>query len=219
MRDKHVLEADSISKIFNGKTILSDVWLQCNTGDVIGLLGRNGSGKSTLLKILFGTLAADFCFLKIDGKKLDGVGDRLKYISYLPQDNFIPKHFSVETAIRLTQTKDYFNDDEFIKQCFGKKIRELSAGELRYLEITLLLSNESKFVLLDEPFSGLSPILAERISRNIKNCTHKGIIVTDHQYENIIAVSNKLILMRDGKANHIKSSRELLDYGYLPKID
>ena len=64
---KHLLEVDSVQKSFDTKSILSDVYLKCETTDIIGLLGRNGSGKSTLLKIIFGIEKADFKFVRIDG--------------------------------------------------------------------------------------------------------------------------------------------------------
>jgi ABC-type multidrug transport system ATPase subunit len=220
MPNKHILEVDSVRKVYDTKLILSDFWLRCETGDVIGLLGRNGSGKSTLLKIIFGILPADFCFLRVDGKKQSGISQRIGWIGYLPQENFIPKHLRVAKAIRLSVDKakqaEIFNDI-LIAALLDKKDAAMSGGELRYLEILLILYNESKFALLDEPFNGLSPIVAVRVSQAIQNCTHKGIIVTDHQYENIIAISNKLILMRDGNAHHLKSSPELADYDYLPK--
>ena len=63
--NKHVLEIDSVQKKFDYKSILSDVYLKCETGEIIGLLGRNGSGKSTLLKIISGILDADFKFVRI----------------------------------------------------------------------------------------------------------------------------------------------------------
>lgn len=213
-----MLEADSVRKFYAGKLVLSDVWLRCETGDVIALLGRNGSGKSTLLKILFGIECADFCFLKIDGLKTDSPNGRIKWISYLPQASFVPKNFSVRKAIRLSIEPDKvaaFLNDAMIADCLDKKVRELSAGELRYLDIKLVLSNTSKFVLLDEPFNGLSPILVEAATKLIGETTHKGIIITDHRYRGVLAVSNKLILMRDGKAFHLESEAELIEKGYL----
>ena len=63
----HLLEIDSVQKSFDNKNILSDVYLKCETKDIIGLLGRNGSGKSTFLKIVFGIESADFKFVRIDG--------------------------------------------------------------------------------------------------------------------------------------------------------
>lgn len=92
---KHILEVDSVQKSYNGNIILSDVYLKCETGDVIGILGRNGTGKSTLLKIIFGTLNAENKFIRIDGKVRKRAYNHPNEIVYLPQANFIPKNFSV----------------------------------------------------------------------------------------------------------------------------
>lgn len=75
---KHVLEVDSVQKYFEHKLVVSDVYLKCETGDIIGLLGRNGSGKSTLLKILFGIVPADYKFVRIDGKLKRKTSELLK---------------------------------------------------------------------------------------------------------------------------------------------
>lgn len=217
--NKHVLEIDSVQKKFDYKSILSDVYLKCETGEIIGLLGRNGSGKSTLLKIIFGILDADFKFVRIDGVIKNRTSDLFKDISYLSQDNFIPNSFSVKKAIELSidsQKIKSFYDDEMIKSITDKKINHLSGGELRYLEIKLILLNPSKFVLLDEPYNGLSPIMIEKINQLIiANSLKKGIIITDHNYENVIKISNKLVLMKGGKTFIIKDKNELIYKGYL----
>lgn len=216
---KHLLEIDSVQKSFDNKNILSDVYLKCETNDVIGLLGRNGSGKSTLLKIIFGIESANFKFVRIDGC----VKTKTKYlfaeISYLPQDNFIPNAFSVKKAIQLSVYKEKFlefNADEIIDTMLDKKVAHLSGGELRYLEIKIILYNSSKFVLLDEPYNGLSPLMVEKVNELIaENSKTKGIIISDHNYENVIKVSNKLILIKEGKAHHLLSKQELIEKGYL----
>ena len=217
----HILEIDSVQKYFNQKIVLSDVYLKCKTGEIIGLLGRNGSGKSTLLKIVFGILSADNKFIRVDGKVLFKNSDLLNEISYLPQENFIPSSFSVKKAIKLSidksETADLYKD-EFLNSLKNKKIHQLSGGELRYLEIKLILSNPSKFVLLDEPYNGLSPIMIDKINQLIiENSSKKGIIITDHNYENIIKISSRLILMKDGKTIQIKDKMELVEKGYLNK--
>jgi ABC-type multidrug transport system ATPase subunit len=217
--NKHVLEIDSVQKKFDYKSILSDVYLKCKTGEIIGLLGRNGSGKSTLLKIIFGILDADFKFVRIDEVIKNRTSDLFKDISYLSQDNFIPNSFSVKKAIELSiesQKIKSFYDDEMIRSITDKKINHLSGGELRYLEIKLILLNPSKFVLLDEPYNGLSPIMIDKINQLIiENSNKKGIIITDHNYENVIKISSKLILMKEGKAFHLKDKNELINRGYL----
>lgn len=216
---KHILEVDSVQKSFGNKFILSDVYLKCETGDVIGLLGRNGSGKSTLLKIIFGTENADFKFVQIDGVVKIKTSDLFKEITYLSQDNFIPYHFTVKKAILLTLEKDKivaFYEDEIIEGFLDKKISHLSGGELRYLEIKLVLFNSSKFVLLDEPYNGLSPLMIEVVNKLIQeNSRQKGIIITDHNYENVMAISTKLILIKEGKTHHLTKKSELIEKGYL----
>lgn len=215
----HLLEIDSIQKYFDQKVVLSDVYLKCKTGEIIGLLGRNGSGKSTLLKIIFGILPADNKFVRINGKVLFKTNDLLNEISYLPQEDFIPSSFSVKKTIQLSIDKDKIADfyqDDFINSLKDKKINHLSGGELRYLEIKLILSNSSKFVLLDEPYNGLSPIMIDKINQLIvENSNKKGIIITDHNYENVIKISSKLILMKEGKAFRLKDKNELIEKGYL----
>ena len=216
---KHVLEIDSIQKKFDLKSILSDVYLKCETGDILGLLGRNGSGKSTLMQIIFGVLKADFKFIRVDGVVNSKTSELFNEISYLSQDNFLPRNFRVAKVIALSIKKDKINDfysDETITTLKNKSIGELSSGELRYLEIKLVLSNPSKFVLLDEPYNGLSPLLIEKINDLIlKNAAQKGIIITDHNYESIIGISTRLTLLKEGKLHHIKNKEELVEKGYL----
>jgi ABC-type multidrug transport system ATPase subunit len=216
---KSVLEVDSVQKQYNGKSIISDAYLKCETADVIGILGRNGSGKSTLLKIIFGIVTADFKFVRVDGAVKSKTSDLLNEISYLPQENFIPNLFSVKKTILLSIAKDQlqkFCADEMIQTVLNKKIKHLSSGELRYLEIKLILNKSSNFVLLDEPYNGLSPIMIERINELITEMSSaKGIIITDHNYENVIKVSTKLALMKEGKMYHLKNKNELIEKGYL----
>lgn len=216
---KHLLEVDSIIKRYNNELVVSDVYVKCETGNIIGLLGRNGSGKSTLLQIIFGIVDAETKFIRIDGIVKQHVNQLMKDISYLPQHNFIPENFSVRKAINLSIEKlkrNVFYEDNLIETVLDNKIGQLSGGELRYLEIKLILSNPSKFVLLDEPYNGLSPIMIEKVNDLIvENSKSKGIIITDHNYENVIHVSNQLILMKSGKTHHLKDKNELIEKGYL----
>lgn len=164
---KHLLEIDSVQKSFDNKNILSDVCLKCETKDIIGLLGRNGSGKSTLLKIIFGIISADFKFVRIDGSVKTKTKDLFNEISYLPQENCIPNGFTVKKTIELSVSKDRISEfyaDEMIGRMLDKKVSHLSGGELRYLEIKIILDNSSKFVLLDEPYNGLSPLMVEKVN-------------------------------------------------------
>jgi ABC-type multidrug transport system ATPase subunit len=215
----NTLEVDTVQKRFDEKSLLTDVYLKCETGDIIGLLGRNGTGKSTLLKIIFGIENADNKFIRVNGVLKNKTTELLRDISYLHQDNFIPNNFLVKKAISLSIEKENaaaFYRDETIASLKGKYVKDLSGGELRYLEIKLILSNSSKFVLLDEPYNRLSPVMAEKTNELIvENSKRKGIIITDHNYAKVIKVATKLILMKEGKIHHLKDKMELIEKGYL----
>ena len=140
-------------------------------------------------------------------------------ISYLPQDNFIPKHFTVKKVIALSISKSNvaeFFDDETIDLISQKKVASLSGGELKYLQVKIILYKDSKFCLLDEPYNGISPIQAVRINALIlKQSTHKGIIITDHSYQNLLQVANKIYLIKDRSGRFLNSKEELVKFGYL----
>jgi ABC-type multidrug transport system ATPase subunit len=219
---EHILEVDGIQKKFDERVILSDIYLKCETSEIIGLLGRNGSGKSTLLKIIVGLVNAPNKCIRIDRVSKNKATDLFNEISYLHQNQFIPNHLSVKKAISLsidTNKIESFCNDGFIKSIVGKKINHLSSGELRYLEIKIVLYNSSKFVLLDEPYNGLSPIMVDVVNELIKaNSEKKGIIITDHNYQNVIKISTRLVLIKDGKVHTINAKEDLIEKGYLSKL-
>ena len=213
---------ESINKSYKTKKVLHDIYLRVKTGDIVGLLGRNGCGKSTLLNIIFGTLEAESKFIKIND---DVLSESYKSgrIKLLPQNDFLPKYLNVSNVI-----KAYFNNsiieitrsDKIINKILKTKIKNISGGELRYLETFLLMNLESDFLLLDEPFNGVSPIIVEEIKSLIfKYSKIKGFIITDHDYRNVLAVSNRIYLMINGFIKEIKNKDELRKYGYIPNIE
>ena len=216
-----LLEVDSIRKEFGTNQVLTDISLICEPGNIIGLLGRNGSGKSTLLKIIFGTLFTNYKFIRINSEILDRPFKTKGIIAFLNQDNFLPKNATVKQVVKIYSgdhdQKD-FNDDEVLSKVQKTKIRDLSGGESRYLEVKLVLNLDSHFVLLDEPFNGISPVHIDLIKRMIiDNSTRKGIILTDHDYRNVLDVANKYYLLFDGGLKKVKTKQDLIDWGYVPE--
>ncbi|WP_284705087.1 ATP-binding cassette domain-containing protein [Flavobacterium tyrosinilyticum] len=199
--------------------MLSDIYLKLETGQIMGLFGRNGSGKSTLLKIIFGIVSALNKSIFVNGISKNNTSTLLNEIGYLHQNQFIPNHFSVLQTILLSVDKQkarFVCEDDFLKSLLNQKIRDLSFGELRYLQVKLILSNQSKFTLLDEPFSGLSPKMADIVALLIKeNSQEKGIIVTDHNYRNVVEIATDLRILSDGKLHIINEKAELIQKGYL----
>jgi len=214
------LNADSIRKQIDGRQILNDVFISCRQGEIVGLLGRNGSGKSTLLKIIFGSLSADNKYLSIDNQKINTIYQSRKLLRYLPQDGYLPNHMSIAAIISCfcnKQNAARVMESELVEPFMHSKIKHLSGGEKRILEILLMLHSEAKYILLDEPFNGVSPLYVERIKELIKKHSNdKGFIITDHDYRNLLDISSTVILMVDGNTKVIKEFNDLIDYGYLP---
>jgi ABC-type multidrug transport system ATPase subunit len=217
----HVLEADSIIATIEGRKILSDVYLRCQSGEVVGVLGRNGAGKSTLLKLIFGTLPTEDRSIRIDGNVIQTPYLRGKWIAYLPQQGFLPKNIPIGKIVRLfvdEERRKKVLTDERIRPHLRKRIKELSGGEQRYLEILLLVNLKVKFVLLDEPFSGIEPLYQDKVMDLINEYRpEKGFIVTDHVYKKIIGISDKLLLIDQGKTIPITKPEELEQFSYVPR--
>ena len=216
----NLLEVDSIRKEFGTNQVLTDISLKCQPGDIIGLLGRNGSGKSTLLKIIFGTLNTDYKFIRINDSILNQPFKTKNTIAYLNQENFLPKNITVKHVVKIYSDdldQKGFLEDEVLSKVLQTKIRNLSGGESRYLEVKLLLNLDTFFVLLDEPFNGISPLHVELIKKMIiDKSSKKGILLTDHDYRNVLDVANKYYLLFDGGLKSVKTQQDLIDWGYVP---
>lgn len=217
------LHVDSIIKEFDTRQILTDIFISCNTGEIIGLLGRNGSGKSTLLKIIFGLLKAERKFVKVDDKIIYNLYDNRKLINYLPQDNFLPNHVKIKTIISLFCNKvnaEILLNHELIVPLLNRKSKNLSGGEKRLVEIFLIIYSDAKFTLIDEPFNGVAPVYRDEIKKLIRQqSTNKGFIISDHDYLNILDIATRTLLLFDGGIKEIKHRDELTYWKYLPDLD
>lgn len=212
-----ILEIDSVEMSFDNKSILNGIYLKSETGNVTGILGSNGCGKSTILRIIFGELQPSFKSLRINGKRFSKPFLKSNNIKYLPQFHFIPKSMTVQKAFH------YFNID--ISKFYtifpeltileNQKFKTLSGGEKRIIETFLILKSDSKFVLLDEPFSHIAPVYINRIINLIHHeKQHKAIIVTDHMYKYIVDIADNLYLLKDGWTKKINNLNELAFYNY-----
>ncbi|GEJ44613.1 ATP-binding cassette domain-containing protein [Chryseobacterium sp. ON_d1] len=215
------LHVDSITKSFNERKILQDIYIGCETGQVIGLLGRNGSGKSTLLKIISGTEHGDTQFIRCDNKILRTIPNRKNRISYLPQDLFLPKYIKIKNLIPLfcnQRNTELLFTSEFVQPFLHEKPKNLSKGEQRIIETLMIIYSEADFILLDEPFHSLSPKVTEELKKNIhQESAYKGFIISDHNFKDVMDISGLIYLLSEGHLKQIKDLSELQRYNYIPK--
>jgi ABC-type multidrug transport system ATPase subunit len=213
-----ILEFDGIQFSFGERQLLSGIYVKCEQGKVTGLLGRNGTGKSTLLKIVFGALAAEISSVRIDMASVMFPAFRSGKIAYLPQESFVPSDFTLRRILALykidaKRITDHF--PEFLDR-LDFQSAELSGGNLRLFEVLLIVNSKASFCLLDEPFTGLSPALVERLQVVITlEKSNKGILITDHLYRQVMQLSDSLYLLTNGRTYHIKDQDELVQRGYL----
>jgi len=213
--EQHIMEIDSVSKSYGDRRILSGIYLKVKTGDICALFGRNGAGKSTLQRIIYGSLKADYKFVRIDDQFLKTPYLHSSYISYLPDDPFIPKSLKVKQIFELYDIPKSSLDD-IILRFYNRRISELSSGERRYIEIHLILLKKAYFVLLDEPFKFISPLMIEKIEKLIvAQSKEKGIIITDHRYRDVLNIANRILLVRDEALYEVEDERGLAEKGYI----
>lgn len=214
---KHKLEADNIQLSFDGRVILSDIYLKCETGIITGLLGRNGYGKSCLMKIIYGSLPCEKS-VRFDNISQPEVFKRPNLLHYLPQFTFIPKGLSL---------KRIFNDFELEYSSFGKmfpeftsqyksSVNSLSGGERRLVELYIIVKSKSQFAMLDEPFTHLGPIQIEKAKELlIEEKGNKGLLITDHLYQHVTGICDNIYVLSNGKTNLAKNIEDIETFGYV----
>ncbi len=214
---RNSLEIDSVILEYGLKRILQNVYLKIETGRITGLLGRNGSGKSSLMKVLFGNLNPSSKSIRLNHTSILGKHRNPCDIRYLPQNNFIPKTLTINRVF-----KDLNLDFQGLLEAFPNfknqqrtKLKHLSSGERRIIEIYSILVSKTKFCMLDEPFSQVMPIHIETFKKIIlREKQNKGILLTDHLYEHIVEICDDLYVLRDGKTHLTKNITDLETLGY-----
>ncbi|HAA22020.1 MAG TPA: hypothetical protein DCP28_25875 [Cytophagales bacterium] len=216
------LRADSIHKYFGEAAVLTGAYLTCETGEVVGLVGRNGCGKSPLLRVIMRLLPADGAFVEVDDTYIKSARQLPGRLAYLPQDGWLPDHLRIRQALRLYCPQPYRSQLEghaWVQPFLDRKCYQVSAGQLRLIECLLILHSRAPIVLLDEPFNGIAPIQKEEIIRLIRAQAEqagKGIVLTDHDYRHVWQAATRLVVLKDRNVYTLQKKEELKNFGYLP---
>jgi len=210
------LQAADLSKAYRGRKVVDEVSLDIHQGEVVGLLGPNGAGKTTTFYILVGLARPDYGRVLLDGEDITDLPMYLRArsgISYLPQEPSVFRKLTVEAnlmavleTLPLTTEQRRDRVEELLAQMGLEGVRDskayvLSGGERRRLEIARSLVLSPSFVLLDEPFSGIDPLTVVDIQKIIADLSAAGIgvLVTDHNVRETLAVTNRAYIISDGK--------------------
>jgi len=116
------------------------------------------------------------------------------------------------------ESRNILFENEYIKPLLNKRNQDLSGGEKRIVEILLIIHSNAEYILLDEPFNGVSPIVRDYIMEYIKKIkSSKGYIITDHDYENVTNLADSIFYLQNGFLKEINDKSELVELGYLTK--
>jgi lipopolysaccharide export system ATP-binding protein len=210
------LQTCEISKSYGGRRVVDDVSILVEQGEVVGLLGPNGAGKTTSFYMIVGLISPDSGQVQVDDEEITSLPmyqRARKGISYLPQEPSVFRKLTVEEnllAILETLPLNGLARRErmhsLIEQLGLDKVRHnksytLSGGERRRVEIARSLVIDPTFLLLDEPFSGIDPIQVLELQRIIFELKRSGIgiLVTDHNVRETLAVTDRAYIINNGK--------------------
>ncbi len=210
------LEANGLSKRYRSRTVVRDVSLRVNEGEVVGLLGPNGAGKTTCFYMMVGLVQLDGGRILLDEEELTALPMHLrsrKGLSYLPQEASIFRRLSVEENIRaVLELQNGLDDDDIdgranqllddlrIAHLRDNAAISLSGGERRRVEIARALATRPRFVLLDEPFAGVDPIAVLDIQQIIRFLKERGIgvLITDHNVRETLDICDRAYIINQG---------------------
>ena len=222
------IHTKNLVKIYKNRTVVNDVSVDVQQGEIVGLLGPNGAGKTTSFYMVVGLIRPDngTVFLNDqDITKLPMYKRAQMGIGYLPQEPSVFRKLSVEDNIlavlemtKLSKHERYEKLESLLNEFNLQKVRKnngdsLSGGERRRTEIARALAVDPKFILLDEPFAGVDPIAVEDIQTVVAKLKYKniGILITDHNVNETLSICDRAYLLIDGKIFKHGTAEELAD--------
>jgi lipopolysaccharide export system ATP-binding protein len=222
-----LLAARGLTKIYGRRTVVKDVHLELRQGEIVGLLGPNGAGKTTTFYLIVGLVRPDAGRIAFDGDDISGMPmyqRARRGIGYLAQEPSVFRKLTVEeNVMAILETLPLSDaeraarlerllDDLSLKHLRDAKAFTLSGGERRRLEITRALVTEPRFLLLDEPFTGVDPIAVNDIQTIVAGLRRRGIgvLITDHNVEQTLDIVDRAYIMFEGRVQVSGTVRELV---------
>ncbi|NGM86687.1 LPS export ABC transporter ATP-binding protein [Parapusillimonas sp. SGNA-6] len=235
------LHATGLRKTYGKRTVVQDVSLSVDSGEVVGLLGPNGAGKTTSFYMIVGIIPTDAGRIEIDGRQITSMPMHKRArlgLSYLPQDASVFRRLTVEENIRavlelqhdesgrpLSSAQIGENLESLIDELQIGHIRRntaisLSGGERRRVEIARALATHPRFILLDEPFAGVDPIAVIEIQRIVHFLKSRniGVLITDHNVRETLGICDRAYIISEGKVLTNGHPSEIIDNEAVRKV-
>jgi lipopolysaccharide export system ATP-binding protein len=213
---QQLLRAEGLRKVYDGKEVVRGVDLQVSGGEVVGLLGPNGAGKTTTFSMIVGGIRPSEGRVFLDEEEVTELPmyqRARRGLTYLPQEPSVFSRLSVadnvmailetvepDTQVRKERLLELLAELGLVGKS-SQRADSLSGGERRRVEITRALVLDPKFLLLDEPFSGIDPIAVSDIQKIVEQLRNRGIgiVVTDHNVRETLSICNRAYIIREGE--------------------
>ncbi|MGE5161256.1 MAG: LPS export ABC transporter ATP-binding protein [Betaproteobacteria bacterium] len=218
---RNTLVVENLQKRYGSRTVVKDVSLTVESGEVVGLLGPNGAGKTTCFYMVVGLVPLDSGSISLNGASIAHLPIHRRArmgLSYLPQEASVFRKLTVEENIRAVlelqvddekrplpraqvgQRLDELLDDLQIAHLRTNPALSLSGGERRRVEIARALAARPRFILLDEPFAGVDPIAVLEIQRIVRFLKERGIgvLITDHNVRETLGICDHAYIINEG---------------------
>ncbi|MFC7392361.1 ABC transporter ATP-binding protein [Scopulibacillus cellulosilyticus] len=212
-----MIKLENVSKRYLTNTALKDINLEIKTGHIIGLVGSNGSGKSTTLKLMSGLIRPSKGNIFINNKKADR---RIcTEVAYLSELDVYYSFYTCEETIKFyaSQFNDFnvekaFDILSFMKLDPKQKVKNLSKGNRGRLKIVLTLAREVPYILMDEPLSGLDPMVRHSIVKGLISFIDletQTLLITTHEIAEIEQLLDTVIVIKDGQILDVQSVEDI----------
>ena len=209
------LKASKLKKRYKSRTVVQDVSLEVQSGEVVGLLGPNGAGKTTCFYMMVGLVRLDGGSIELDGKEISKfpIHRRARLgLSYLPQETSVFRKLTVQENVQavlelqelseadIEERRESLLHDLHIAHLRNNPALSLSGGERRRVEIARALAARPSFILLDEPFAGVDPIAVLDIQKIIGFLKQRGIgvLITDHNVRETLGICDHAYIINEG---------------------
>lgn len=222
------ITTEDLVKTYRGRNVVDGVSLSVSKGEIVGLLGRNGAGKTTTFYMVVGLVRPRQGRVLLDGRDITRLPmyQRARAgIGYLAQEASVFRRLSVENNLRLVlemhglprgeqeRRVDMLLEELSIKHLRKEMGYSLSGGERRRVEIARCLATDPTFILLDEPFTGIDPIVVADIQDIVRHLKNRGIgiLITDHSVRETLAITDRAYIIVEGQIRTSGTPEQILN--------